>query len=176
MSQIEVIVLRCDESYEVKTIERDYKAIGAEVGNGFVEVLPNKKPNYTAYINEEGQLHGLPRNPWSDFVRQQGFMVVAPIVGPIVLCQATKKGKDCDVGEALKLAVRAHHQHQFKRRPAETEEANEARAAVLVPVVRSSSSESESSSESDDSDSDYRDESNEDEEESDEDEEASELQ
>lgn len=147
MSQIEVIVLRIDGSYEAKRIKNSCKALGAEV-QGYVEVLLNRKPNYTAYVNEEGALKRMPRNLWTDFLRQQGFAVAAPILGPVVLCRTDKKGADCDVGESLKLAVRTHQQQHFK------EVAREAPPDV-PDCVQAQASGSSSSEDTDDSDSEY---------------------
>jgi hypothetical protein len=133
--QIEVIVLHCDRRFELKRIKNSYKMLGAEV-QGYIEALPHRKANYAAYCNEEAVLKRLPRNPWSDCLRQLGF-ALAPIgvLGNVVLCQANKKGEDCDVGESIKLAVRTYHREHFERAP----EAREAAPDVPDCAVASSS-------------------------------------
>ncbi len=145
MSYIEVIVLAVDGTYAVKRLQTGAGALSAEV-RGPLELLPHRKANYSCYVNEEGRLCGLPPNPWAAFLQREGFGA-ALLVGNAVLCQADRKGRDCDVGESLKLAVTRHYETHFART-----------ADVTEPVRSESSSESDS-----DSGSDYRQDSSDDE-------------
>jgi len=107
---IEVVVLHWNGPYSVKMVKLG--ELGREVG-GYVELLPHPDPSWTGYCNEEGRLRNMPENVWSQFLREQGFLIAGNICGDVVLCDTDENGEEMSISEQRKLAVQAYSNEHF---------------------------------------------------------------
>ena len=102
-----VLVLTADGACAVKWLRSSQ--FGAELG-GWLQLVPHAEDQaLTAYVNEEGERERLPCSAWSDFMRQQGFLVGARgLLGTLVLCSCSPEGEDGNVPHALVRAAESY--------------------------------------------------------------------
>lgn len=86
-------ILNVDGTKTLKTVADDFRGLQECVGGNIESVfIPHFKGQ--VYVNEEGLLRGMPRNPWCEKIGHPH------LVGPIV---AYFSGRDCTEADLEKL-------------------------------------------------------------------------
>lgn len=104
MSEIIALEVRVDGTAEVKPIEPELETLQGIVG-GYIEAVGPADGRWTAYVDEEGLLKGLPLNRRATVMARQLGAGDVLLVGPAVfLGPADDEGYDTDVtAEVLAL-------------------------------------------------------------------------
>ena len=97
MAEITALEVRVDGTVEVKSIEPELETLQAMVG-GYIEGVTPPHGRWTAYVDEEGLLKGLPLNRRATVMARQLGAGDVILVGPAVfLGPADDEGYDTDV-------------------------------------------------------------------------------
>ena len=106
MHRIEVIILRCDMSYEVKSVENTEQALGKEIG-GPLEAILNHNHELAAYRSVSARMHGSVESQWTKFMSYRGYKIScgSPILGDILLCRIDEIGHHHSVSSTVKKNI-----------------------------------------------------------------------
>jgi hypothetical protein len=106
-NDITVLVVQPDGAKNILTFSNALANFQAEVG-GWVEAIGDGQ-TWTAYLNEEGKLNGLPPNPEADSIaRKLGWQSLPGdyLVGPVVFCgPPDNDGYDTDLPPAVETVA-----------------------------------------------------------------------
>lgn len=96
---VKSLVIPADPTIPVRVEQQDgYNDLRAAVG-GYVEAAPLDRGDISCYINEEGKLDGLPRNPRADAWWNRNTQQVGHLPGDYLVGTAVIRGFNPDDGE-----------------------------------------------------------------------------
>lgn len=116
MTDVKILYVTPGYGVEVRTVDSDDLTVFQQLVGGFIEAIYSDR--FTAFINEEGRLQGLPANVLASVLAARfGWMRAAnePLVGPVIFLGpgATDQGDvlpvdDELITEAQQTAERMH--------------------------------------------------------------------
>lgn len=105
---VKALIIRTDGTHEVREVEATLDTISLQVG-GYIEAVNGNRPGWHCYVNEEGKLYGLPRNPLADALCQR--LGWTPLAGDYLVGNAVffgppdEEGEETDVPDFVLLSL-----------------------------------------------------------------------